>query len=91
MIKLNHLQPLESFKSNAWYYGISVTEYNGGTTYSGFDTDFYKVIKETEKIINDNFNYFSKHDRANVRVLYLYYTENVFNDDDNVLYSLKGE
>ena len=91
MIKLNHLQPLESFKSNAWYYGISVTEYNGGTTYSGFDTDFYKVIKEAEKIINDNFNYFSKHDRANVRVLYLYYTENVFNDDDNVLYSLKGE
>ena len=91
MITLNHLQPLESFKSNAWYYGISVTEYNGGTTYSGFDTDFYKVIKETEKIINDNFNYFSKHDRANVRVLYLYYTENVFNDNDNVLYSLKGE
>ena len=91
MIKLNHLQPLESFKSNAWYYGISVTEYNGGTTYSGFDTDFYKVIKEAEKIINDNFNYFSKHDRANVRVLYLYYTENVFNDNDNVLYSLKGE
>ena len=91
MIKLNHLQPLESFKSNAWYYGISVTEYNGGTTYSGFDTDFYKVVKEAEKIINDNFNYFSKHDRANVRVLYLYYTENVFNDNDNVLYSLKGE
>ena len=91
MIKLNHLQPLESFKANAWYYAISVTEYNGGTTYSGFDTDFYKVIKEAEKIINDNFNYFSKHDRANVRVLYLYYTENVFKDGDNVLYSLKGE
>lgn len=90
MITLNHLQPLESFKTNAWYYAISVTEYNGGTTYSGYDTDFNKVIKETEKIINDNLNYFNKHNRANVRVLFLYYTENILNDN-NVLYSLKGE
>lgn len=90
MITLNHLQPLESFKTNAWYYAISVTEYTGGTNYTGYDTDFNKVIKETEKIINNNFNYFSKHDRANVRVLYLYYTEKYVNDE-NVLYSLKGE
>lgn len=90
MITLNHLQPLESFKTNAWYYAISVTECHGGTTYTSYDTDFNKVIKETEKIINNNFNYFSKHDRANVRVLYLYYTEKYLNDD-NVLYSLKGE
>ena len=90
MITLSHLQPLHSFKTNAWYYAISVTEYTGGTTYTAYDTDFSKVIKETEKIINDNLNYFTKHDRANVRVLFLYYTENFLNDD-NVLYSLKGE
>ena len=89
MITLNHLQPLESFKANAWYYLASITDNTGGTSYTDCINDFDKVIKETEKIINDNFDYLNKHDRANVKILYMYYNENVLNDE-NVLYNLKG-
>ena len=89
MIKLNHLQPLESFKTNAWYYLASITSDDGGTSYTQCTSDFNKVINETERIINNNIDYLNKHDRANVKILYMYYGENVLNDN-NVLYDLKG-